>query len=746
MLAVLEPDGRVSWANEVALDYLGIGLADLSADDLRAQIIHPDDFQKYTEDWQRGLARGMPFETEQRMRGKDGRYRWFLVRYNPVNDAEGRVVRWYSAATDIEDRRHAEEVVRRSEKELRDVVETIPALVWSALPDGSNAFVTRQWTEYSGLSAEQISGSGWQSMVHPDDLAGHTEKWRQSLATGEPFEHETRFRQALDGQYRWFLVRGMPLRDEHGNILKWYGTVTDIEDRKRAEEQLRESEGRFRTIFEDAGAGIALVDQQGRSIKCNPMFTKMLGFTEEELRRMVFTEFTHPDDIAVNWKLYRELVEGKRDRYDIEKRYIRKDGGVMWGQLIVSRVKDKDRAPGDYLVSMVEDITDRKRAEEEVRAAETRFRASVDYLTDALFIHDDQDDQGRVIDVNQQACDSLGYTREELIGMTAADFDALADATLMQSVKERLARGEIFSFKSLHRRKDGTTFPVEVRVRPFWHGDHRFGLALARDITDRKRTEQERERLRQLEIDLAHLNRVSMMGELAASLTHEIKQPIAAAALNAETCLLWLQREPPDIKEACETAKSIAEDINRAAEIIDRNRSLCRRDTPKWEIVNLNELVREMIALLRDKACQHSISISPDLDGALPVVTADRVQLQQVLMNLMLNGIEAMKDTTGELTIRSNKTEDGHILLSVSDTGIGLHSEDVERIFDAFFTTKAQGTGMGLSICRRIVESHGGRLWASANAGPGATFHFTLPAAPSTSDRQTGNYRVHLSD
>jgi signal transduction histidine kinase len=184
---------------------------------------------------------------------------------------------------------------------------------------------------------------------------------------------------------------------------------------------------------------------------------------------------------------------------------------------------------------------------------------------------------------------------------------------------------------------------------------------------------------------------------------------------------------PPEIEEARETAARIVKDVNRAADIIDRNRSLYQRDTPKRAMVNLNELIREMIVLLHDAANRHSISIRAELHGAVPTITADRVQIQQVLMNLMLNGIEAMKDTSGELTVSSKKTEDGQILLSVSDLGVGLPVENADHIFDAFFTTKAQGTGMGLSISRRIIEYHGGRLWATANSGRGAAFHFTLP-------------------
>jgi signal transduction histidine kinase len=252
-------------------------------------------------------------------------------------------------------------------------------------------------------------------------------------------------------------------------------------------------------------------------------------------------------------------------------------------------------------------------------------------------------------------------------------------------------------------------------------------LAFVLDLTERKRAEEERERLRQAQADLAYMSRVITVGELAASLAHEIKQPIAAAVMNARTCARWLQRDVPDIAEACEAASRIVKDTTRAAEIIDRVRSLYRRGTPQRELVDLNEIVREMIVLLHDEANRYSIPIRTELTPSLPKVMADRVQLQQVLMNLMLNGIEAMKDTSGELTVTSKRTEDGQLVISVSDSGIGLPQEQPDRIFQAFFTTKSQGTGMGLSISRTIVESHGGRLWARANIAGGATFHFSLP-------------------
>jgi signal transduction histidine kinase/DNA-binding response OmpR family regulator len=293
------------------------------------------------------------------------------------------------------------------------------------------------------------------------------------------------------------------------------------------------------------------------------------------------------------------------------------------------------------------------------------------------------------------------------------------------------------AFTAEHRlvMADGSIKYVRAVARPSTGGDPLsfIFVGAVTDVTERKRAEEERERLRQLEADLAHLNRVSMMGELAASLAHEIKQPIAAAAVNARTCARWLHRDRPDVKEAAKAAAAMVADVTRASGIIDRVSSLYRRGTPERERVDLNDIAREMTALLGNTAKRNAIAIRTELDPALPATTADRVQLQQVLMNLMLNGIEAMQETGGELTVASKTIEDGQVLIAVSDTGIGLSADDAERMFDAFFTTKPQGTGMGLSISRRIIASHGGRLWASPGRGRGATFQFTLPGEATAS-------------
>jgi PAS domain S-box-containing protein len=370
---------------------------------------------------------------------------------------------------------------------------------------------------------------------------------------------------------------------------------------------------------------------------------------------------------------------------------------------------------------------------------EAKIRRLVDANIIGIFIWELE---GRILEANDAFLRMMGYDRDDLVsgGLRWTDLTPpeWPDRESQQWVPEMKKTGSLQPFEKEYLRKDGSRVPVLIGAAGFDEAGSQ-GVAFVLDLTERKRAETERERLRQLEADLAHINRVSMMGELAGSLAHELKQPIAAAISNAEACLYWLVRDQPDFTEMREAAAEMIKDAKRAADILDRVRSLYRRETPQRELVDVNDSIREMILLLHEVASQQAISIDTNLHPALPAITGDRVQMQQVLMNLMLNGIEAMKDTGGELTVTSNKTEDGQILLSVRDSGIGLPVENAERIFDTFFTTKVQGTGMGLSICRRIIESHGGRLWASANSGRGATFQFTIPTKVRASAASAGD-------
>ena len=391
----------------------------------------------------------------------------------------------------------------------------------------------------------------------------------------------------------------------------------------------------------------------------------------------------------------------------------------------------------NVLVSAAAISLENSRLYRDLQEREAKIRRLVDANIVGVLI---SNVEGPIFEANDAFLQMVQYTPEDVTSgrlrwtdLTPPEWHAVTERALAQL----RTTGTCEMYEKEYFRSDGSRVPVLVAATLI--GDARSEtLAFVLDLTERKRAEEERERLRQAQADLAYMSRVITVGELAASLAHEIKQPIAAAITDASTCLLWLQRDEPDIAEACEAASRVVKDTTRAAKIIDRVRSLYKRDTPQRELVDLNEIVREMMVLLQDEASRYSIPIRGDLTPGLPKVMADRVQLQQVLMNLMLNGIEAMKDTGGKLTVTSKSNEDGQLMISVSDAGVGLPREKPDRIFEAFFTTKAQGTGMGLSISRTIVESHSGRLWASANPGRGATFHFSLPTQAKTAEMCKG--------
>jgi PAS domain S-box-containing protein len=393
----------------------------------------------------------------------------------------------------------------------------------------------------------------------------------------------------------------------------------------------------------------------------------------------------------------------------------------------MSRLRRATAEREERLRTSEERLAETSRLCRELQDREARIRRLVDANIVGIFFWDLD---GRILEANDAFLGIVGYDRQDLALGRVRWTDLTPPEWLERDTHERIPvlteTGSLQPFEKEYFRKDGSRVPVLIGVTCF-DGPGNNGVAFVLDLTESKRAEREREKLSQLQAELAYMSRVITAGELAASLAHEIKQPIGAAVTNAEACLLLLNRDRPDLEEAREAAQEMARDARRAGNIIDRVRTLYQKGSSQLDPVDVNELIREMVIVLHNEANRHSVTIRTDLAERPPTLMADRLQLQQVLMNLMLNGIDAMKDTSGELTVASRKTEDGELLVSVSDAGVGLPLEKTERIFEAFFTTKPQGTGMGLPISRRIVESFGGRLWASANQGRGATFHFTLP-------------------
>jgi PAS domain S-box-containing protein len=378
----------------------------------------------------------------------------------------------------------------------------------------------------------------------------------------------------------------------------------------------------------------------------------------------------------------------------------------------------------------------RRSVEHALRASEERFRTFVDRAADGIFL---LDEQRRVIDVNRRACESLGWSRAELIGMHPREFDVDLDERSMEGLTERANAGEIITFETRHRRKDGTTFPVEIRTGKFRQDGKVLYLALARDISERKLAQEtlraKDSALETARTELARVSRLTTLGELTTSIAHEVSQPLGAMVASAGACSRWLGASPPAIAEARATLDNIVADGKRAREVIARIRALAKRQPPRRDRLAINHEIAEVLALMENRVRSNHVVLRTDLQGTLPHVIGDRVQMQQVLVNLIVNAVEAMSavhDRSRELTIVSRRDGTDTVLVEVRDCGSGLDPQRAEQLFEAFYTTKAEGIGIGLSISRSIIEAHGGRLWAGANAPHGAIFRFSLPVAEET--------------
>ncbi len=608
--------------------------------------------------------------------------------------------------TDMTDRKRADEERQALSRKLEESnarleesqrVAHLGYWIWNL--DTNRVVFSNETCRIYGINQQEdpIDLEAIRELIHPEDRGYVFENAERSVRDKVPIETEHRLIRP-SGEIRIVYSRGALTKDAAGRPYEMFGTCQDITERKLAEQALRRSqfylsEGeRLAHIGSWASSDLGISLSEDLGLYWSDEVYKIFGLAPEKgpPRLEQFLAAIHPQDRASMAETIKTVHE-QRCGCDVTKRIVRPDGEIRYVRCVGIPVVDDGVFQGFRGTTI--DVTAQELLTQELRREQA-------YLAEAQ---------------------SLAH-----IGSWASNLET-GEVHHRSEVREGVDY-DIQGFRICRAGDGQIRFLRTVGHRnPAGESGEYFGVTM--DITELKRAEEERERLRQLEADIAHINRVNMMGELAAALAHEIKQPIAAAITSASACLRWLGHVPPDVERACAAAARIEQEGNRAADIIDSLRSFYKTGTPaerQW--VDVKGTVREMSALLRTEAARYSVTIRTEFEVDPLHILVDRVQLQQVLMNLMLNAIEAMKDTGGgNVTIRSGVNREGHVTVSISDTGIGLPAEGPDLIFDPFHTTKPQGTGMGLTITRSIVESYGGRVWATTNQGPGATFYFTLP-------------------
>jgi PAS domain S-box-containing protein len=714
-LAVMTPEGAVEIVNRQILDYFGKTLEELKAWS-STDAVHPDDLPGVIAGWTRSIESGQPYESEHRQRGADGVYRWFLVQGLPVRDADGRILRWCVLQTDIDERKRAQEALRQSERDLRLIFESIPAMVYTINAVGDVELVNQRLLEFLGTTSEGLNE--WISFIHPDDRVRVLALWKSTIEAGDSFDVEHRLRRG-DGVYRWFNSRGTPVRDAEGHVVRWYSLLTDVDERKRAEDALRQSERELRQLVDSVPAMIAVANSEGTSEYLNKRAIDYLDTTPEEFSdRPMATVYPEDQELLRNeWLRCNALGQPM----DLVHRVRRFDGVYRCVHVRGEPLRD-DRGQIVRWYYVFTDIDDQRRAEEALRQSEQHLRLIVETIP-ALVSRSKAD--GALDYVDRRVVDYTGLELEQ-IGLDVIHPDD--QQSHLQKWRHALDTGEPWDDTYRIRRADGEFRWFYDRVEPLRASDGRVlgWYAVKIDINDSREME---ETLRNTRRKLSTAMQIATVAELSASIAHEINQPLASVVTNAHASQTWLSHDPPNLERAQATLERIIRDGHSAAEVVRRIRALFKEAAPVKAVLDMNQIVAEVLRVLSDELRDNSIVVETDLEADRPMVAADHVQIQQTLINLVHNATEAMAGLTDRpksLVLRSRRQGE-ELLIQVRDCGVGI--KDPTLVFEPFFTTKESGMGMGLSISRSIIEAHGGRIWATANEDAGTTFSFTLPLA-----------------
>jgi PAS domain S-box-containing protein len=690
------------------------------------EFIHPDDREIQQRALQQGLLHLRPYEVEYRIITPAGETRFVHVIDQIVCDESRRPIRLFGAIQDITERRRAEEALRRSERELRQVIDTIPVMAWTLRPDGVVNFLNRRWMEYSGISLEQYVADP-AGPIHPEDAPRIFEKWHAQMALGKSYEDEMRLRGA-DGEYRWFLVLITPLCEEDGKIVKWFGVSVDIEDRKRAERVLFETKSKLELILENSPLAIAGLNLEGQITSWNRAAERLFGWTADEAIGHLCKTIPPEGRQEYLRVIRRVMLDGTV--LGLVSFRLNKSGGLLTCSVSFAPQRN-ERGDLIGITAIIEDITERKQAEQAVQQSQQLLESVLATLPVGVVVTNEEGDiilsnaaskaiwgqliiSGRERWENSRAC--WHETGKQIEPAEWASIRALNGQTILN---------DLVDIETFNRERK----TIRNSAAPIRNADGQIAGAVIvnEDVTEAIRSE---EKLHQAQAELAHVARVTMMGELTASIAHEVNQPLAGVVTNANAASRWLNIAPPNLDEAREAVQRIARDGARASEVILRIRAILKKSEPSRTSVNLNELIEETVALTQPELKHKKVSLRMDLSPQLPIVLVDRVRLQQVLLNLFVNAgdsLSVVSDRTRILRVRTEQTEPRSVQVVVEDNGAGIKASNTEYLFEPFYTTKSQGLGLGLSISRSIIEAHGGRLWATPNDGQGATFQFSLP-------------------
>jgi PAS domain S-box-containing protein len=720
LLAIRGKSG-IEFVSEQFLSYVGLPISEALGHKW-LQVSHPEDRERVSELFRESIRTGQPSEWLWRIADKNGNYRWFHTHAEPFLEQDGSIRRWYSATTDIDDLLRSKEAIRDHRMQLDLLAEEVPGFLWKALPDGEVTYLNHYCEIYLGLTPDQVRKKGWIDLIHPDEREGVTRRWSILVNGGQWHEHMHRLI-GKEGEYRWFQSLITTVKDETNKVVALHGLMIDAHTMVSAERTARQEKKQLRRFVDAMPAMIWRADAGGRIDQWNRTMIDTIGRPWETSERFDLLSKIDPDqakEVEERWQRSVRLGVPYEDTY----RILANDGNYHWHLVRALPFRDKHGSIISWY-GIHTDINALKEIESELQKREHQLQGIVETIPSMFWA---ASPDGEVVYINQRLRDYSGLSLGDFLNLGwekflhPADFEETAKA-FYRSIQT----GESYSAVHRLRRLDGEYRWHHARGEPLLDPEGKiiqwYGHSI--DIDERKRAE---DRLRLTRAKLNRASRVATVAELSASIAHELNQPLMAVLANAQATKRWLAAEPPNIEEAVASVERVIRDSRGADATMQHIRALFRRDTFEKKEANVAEILNEAVRLVQEDPSKRRVTVESEIGEELPKISVDPIQVQEVLINLITNAIEAMEGSPREprLIIRA-AADRRELSIQVIDNGPGV--DDPENIFEPFISTKKNGMGIGLAVSRAIVEAHEGQLWAENNPDFGARFTLILPLA-----------------